>query len=271
MASELSGSDESTLSGSRAAQRQRSGAFATTQWTQVLAARGESLEAKQALCDLCETYYAPVHAFIERAVHGADNARDLTHDFFARLLAGHALDSLDPGRGRFRSYLLGAVKHFLTDVRDRERAAKRGGGQAPISLDRPAGHADAEQGSSPGLQIADPSGLPPDAFFDREWALAVLSLVLTKLGQEAETLSQRERFETLKPWLTGDAAHLSQADAAARLAISPQAVRVAIHRLRASFRQLVKSVIAETVAEEADVSAEIDYLVEALSYARPPS
>jgi RNA polymerase sigma factor (sigma-70 family) len=249
------------------AESRASGVFMTTHWTQVLAARGESPEAKDALRDLCAAYYAPVHAFIRQWRHGADDARDLTHEFFARLLAGHSLDHLESGRGRFRSYLLGAVKHFLSDLHDRGQAAKRGAGSVPMSLDASSSTVRDRDDSSRGWEPADAKAFPPDAFFDGQWALNLLDRVLAVLGREYEQARQTQKFETLKPYLTGDAASLSPSDAGARLGVSATTAKVAIHRLRQRFRQLVKAEIAATVADASEVSAELDYLVQALSYA----
>ena len=138
-------------------------AFRTTHWTQVLAARGESPEARHALRELCEAYYGPVDAFVKRYRHDQDDSRDLTHEFFARLLEGNSLSGIDRTRGRFRSYLLGAVKHFLADQKDCTLADKRGGGQTPRSLNEPIGRNDGDE-----LDPADPRGFPPDAFFDHQ-------------------------------------------------------------------------------------------------------
>ena len=152
--------------------------FRTTRWTGVLAARGESPEARQALRELCEAYYGPVEAFVRRYRGGRDDAGDLTQAFFARLLEGDGLGGVERTRGRFRSYLLGAVKHFLADQAGRSSAEKRGGGQAPQSLDgRP--------GREP-HDVADPHGFPPDAFFDRQWALAVVARAMGVLEAEAQ-------------------------------------------------------------------------------------
>src|SRR5450755_1577390 len=120
-------------------------AFRTTRWTQVLAAIGESAEAKHALRDLCEAYYGPVEAFVRRYRAGHDDARDLTHQFFAKLLEGNGLNGVEPTRGRFRSYLLGAVKHFLSDQVDRTLAEKRGSGQSPQSLHAFSSHDQSER------------------------------------------------------------------------------------------------------------------------------
>jgi len=242
-------------------------AFVTTQWTRVLEARGDSPEAQAALGELCTAYYAPVLAFIRRGRRDEDAARDLTQEFFARLLARHGLDTVQPGRGRFRSFLLGAVKHFLADQRDRASAAKRGGGQTSLSLDASTG--DTTHGGS-GMnaalpQIADPTAAVPDAFFDRQWALTILDRALAALAAEHQATGKGEQFEALKPWLTGDTEQLSQAEAARRLDVNEGAVKVAIHRLRKRFRELVKAEIAQTVGADGDVQAELNYLLEVLS------
>lgn len=251
----------------RSAESRTSGGFKTTHWTQVLAARGESPEAKDALQELCAAYYSPVDAFIRQWRHGADDARDLTHEFFARLLAGQSLNQVERGRGRFRSYLLGAVKHFLSDLRDRERAAKRGGGTAPLSLDStsvPGGDVD---DSAAGWEPADARGFPPDAYFDRQWALNLLDRVLAALAQEHEQAGKTQEFGVLKPYLTGDTTATSPSDAAASLGISAGAAKVAIHRLRKRFRQLVRAEITATVADVDDIRSEMDYLIQALACA----
>lgn len=251
----------------RSAESRTSGGFKTTHWTQVLAARGESPEAKDALQELCAAYYSPVDAFIRQWRHGADDARDLTHEFFARLLAGQSLNQVERGRGRFRSYLLGAVKHFLSDLRDRERAAKRGGGTAPLSLDStsvPGGDVD---DFAAGWEPADARGFPPDAYFDRQWALNLLDRVLAALAQEHEQAGKTQEFGVLKPYLTGDTTATSPSDAAASLGISAGAAKVAIHRLRKRFRQLVRAEITATVADVDDIRSEMDYLIQALACA----
>jgi RNA polymerase sigma-70 factor (ECF subfamily) len=191
----------------------------------------------------------------------------LTHEFFARLLAGHALDQLDRGRGRFRSYLLGAVKHFLLDQRDRERAAKRGGGMSPISLDAASAPGADVGDSAAGWEPADASGFPPDAFFDRQWALNLLNRVLVTLTDEHKQAGKTREFEILKPYLTGDAAASSPSDAAAALGVSAGAAKVTIHRLRERFRQLVRTEITATVADVNHVRSEMDYLIQALACA----
>ncbi|MCX6924294.1 MAG: sigma-70 family RNA polymerase sigma factor [Verrucomicrobia bacterium] len=232
-------------------------AFVTTQWTQVLEARGDSPEAKAALSDLCAAYYTPVFAFIRRNAPDEDTARDLTQEFFARLLARHGIDSVEPQRGRFRSFLLGAVKHFLADMREHAHRLKRGAGQSLESI---------EPGTdtSPGLQLPDPNAPSPEREFDRKWALTLLDRALNALAQEHEASGKADQFEALKPWLIGDTENISQAEAAARLGLNEGAVKVAIHRLRRRFREFIKNEISRTVGDCAQVDEELHYLLEAL-------
>jgi RNA polymerase sigma-70 factor (ECF subfamily) len=235
-------------------------AFVTTQWTRVLAARGDSPEAQAALGDLCAAYYAPVLAFLRWSGRNEDAARDLTQEFFARLLARGGLDTLERGRGRFRSFLLGALKHFLADQFDRSRAAKRGSGQEHLPLD-----AGSAGDTTMALQISDPAAVVPDAFFDRQWALTILDRALAALAAEHQAVGKAAQFEALKPWLTGDTEKLSQAEVARQLDLNEGAVKVAIHRLRKRFRELVRAEIAQTVGDGAEVQTELSYLLEVLS------
>ena len=235
-------------------------AFVTTQWTRVLAARGDSPEAQAALGDLCAAYYAPVLVFLRRSGRDEEAARDLTQEFFTRLLARGGLDTVERGRGRFRSFLLGALKHFLADQFDRARAAKRGSGQEPLSLE-----ASSSGDTTAALQIPDPAAVVPDTFFDRQWALTILDHALAALGAEHHSDGKAAQFEALKPWLTGDSEKLSQAEVARQLDLNEGAVKVAIHRLRKRFRDLVKAEIARTVGDGADVQEELSYLLEVLS------
>ncbi len=235
-------------------------AFVTTQWTQVLAARGDSPAAQAALGELCAAYYAPVLAFLRRSGRDEHTARDLTQEFFTRLLARGGFTTVMPGRGRFRSFLLGAVKHFLADQHDRASAAKRGGGLTPVPLASP-GDGD----TTATLQVADPSVTVPDAFFDRQWALTLLERTLAALAAEHQAAGKADQFETLKPWLTGDAHAIAPAEAARRLKLNDSALKVAIHRLRKRFRELVKAEIARTLDAGAEVQTELNYLLEVLS------
>ena len=236
------------------------GQFAPTRWTQVLQARGQSAEAQAALGELCAACWQPVFSFIRHAGRDEETARDLTQEFFARLLACHGLDTVELGRGRFRSFLLGAVKHFLADEHDRAQAAKRGGGQMVVSIEAGVGSSTTAE-----LQIPDPAGLVPDTVFDQQWALTLVERALNVLAGEFAAGGKAEQFETLKLWLLGEVESLSQADAARRLGLTEGAAKVAIHRLRKRFRELVKSEITQTVDDTAQVQEELRYLLEVLS------
>ena len=231
--------------------------FATTQWTRVLEACGNSPDAKAALSDLCAAYYGPVFAFIRWHAPDEEAARDLTQEFFARLLAQEGLGPLDPQRGRFRSYMLRAVKHFLANMHKHARRLKRGGGQPVVSIN-------AGTDTSPGLQLPDPKASSPDREFDRKWALALLNRALTALAAENEAAGKSDLFQALKPWLTGDSEDLSQADAGHALGMNESAVKVAVHRLRRRFRDAIKIEIARTVNEGPQVDEELHYLLDAL-------
>jgi len=225
----------------------------------VLRARGESAESRAALSELCGNYYQPVLRFLRRDGRDEDNARELAHDFFQRVLAGRGFDGADPVRGRFRSYLLGALKHFLSDARERAQRQKRGGGMVPESLDATAG-----TDTSPGWQVADADDPNSDAGFDREWALAVMERALGALRDEFVESGRAEQFDILKPWLMGDTPADSQAVAAGQLALSEGAVKVTIHRLRKRFREVVRLEVAQTLRDPALVDEELRHLVEAL-------
>lgn len=224
----------------------------------MLASRGDSVAAKAALSDLCAAYYAPVVAFLRAEGRGEDAARELAHEFFERVLGRQSLGGADPARGRFRSYLLGALKHFLADARDRAGAAKRGGGEPPLPLD-------AGTDTSTSVELADVNSPAPGREFDRKWALTVLERALTALAAAHADTGERKHFETLKPWLTGETADISQADAARALGMNDGAVKVAIHRLRKRFRELVKAEIAQTLADPEQVADELRCLMEVLA------
>ena len=168
----------------------RTSPFAPTRWTLVLRARGESNESRAALSELCEAYYQPVLRFLRHEGRDEDAAREIAHDFFARVLAGGGFGGADPERGRFRSYLLGALKHFLADERAQAQRLKRGGGIAPISLEASAG-----TDTSPGLQVEDPGAANRDAYFDREWALTIMDRALAELQTEFATAGKADQFE----------------------------------------------------------------------------
>ncbi len=232
--------------------------FHDTRWTLVSRSRGSDTQAAAALSELCEAYYAPVVAFLRRDGRDEDMARELAHDFFAKLLAGGAIEGADPLRGRFRSYLLAALKHFAADQRDRAHAAKRGGGQIHAVIE-------AESvATGAGLQIADATVEAPDAAFDRQWALTLLARALATLEAEMRDSGKSAYFDTLKPWLTAEADAIPQAEAAEKLNMNVESVKVAIHRLRKRFRDAVKAEIAQTVSDSTTVREELDALMAAL-------
>jgi RNA polymerase sigma-70 factor (ECF subfamily) len=186
----------------------------------------------------------------------------LTQGFFAQILHRGGFASVTPGRTRFRSYLLGALKHFLADQRKRDQRLKRGGGQRPEPLQAPPAET---RETSLAIQVADPTGWPPDSYFDREWALTVMQRALEALHREFAADGRADEFAALKPWLAGETPTLSQPEAAARLGMSEGAVKVAIHRLRKRFRELVRLELAQTVEDETEVEPELKYFVEVLA------
>ncbi len=223
----------------------------------MIEARGPSPEAQAALGELCEAYYEAVFGFIRRSAPEND-ARDLTQEFFRRMLAGPGFTTADPQRGRFRSFLLGAVKHFLADVHDHAHRLKRGGGQAHLPLD-------AETDTSIGLQVPDLQAAAPDREFDRKWALTLLNRVLMELTAEHSDSDKADQFEVFKPFLTGDHEAVSQAEAARQAGMTEGAAKVAIHRLRRRFRELIKREIQQTLADPSEASDELAVLLDALS------
>lgn len=222
--------------------------FNPTCWTLVLNARGDSAEAKVALSDLCAAYYQPVIAFLRREGRSDDSSRELAHAFFAGILES-GLGAPEQARGRFRSYLLGALNHFLSKGREASSAAKRGGDLEHVPL---ASGAD----TSPGFQM--PGVLDDTLAFDREWALALIGRSLARL--EMEHAEKEDLFIALKPWLDGSST-ASQAEAAQALGMSETAVKVAIHRLRVRFRELIRAEIAATVSDPADIAGELSHLI----------
>ncbi len=228
--------------------------FHTTRWTEVARAKGESAEGRRALAELCQVYYEPVETFLRCELRDADAARELAHDFFAEMLAGGTIANAEPGRGRFRSYLLGAVKHFLFHQRQSARRLKRGGGAEKISLD---------DAGAPAL--ADGGALLPDAAFDRQWAVTVVGRALELLQSECAAEGREEFFNRVKPWLTGEAARGDQVALAVSCGLTATALKVAVHRLKRRFRQLLKAEVAGTLDDPSMVEEEMRALFAALS------
>ncbi len=231
--------------------------FATTHWSLVVAAHPEAASesrARDALAELCRAYWYPLYAFVLYRGYSPDDAQDLTQSFFTRILESGGFASADPERGRFRSYLLGAMKHFLANEWHRARAKKRGGGAIIIELD--ALDLAARQALEP-VSSGD-----PDAGFDREWAQESIARALECLRRESRDRGKGEAFETLKGNLTGE--EPAHEECAAKLGMSEGAVKVAVHRLRQRYREILRAEIAKTVADPADIDDEMRHLVNAL-------
>jgi RNA polymerase sigma-70 factor (ECF subfamily) len=234
------------------------GLFATTHWSVVLAAgREESPQAAEALGKLCRTYWYPLYAYIRRRGHSPEDAQDLTQEFFARLLEKHSVAGADREKGRFRSFLLGALKHFLADEKDKAEAKKRGGGRTIISLEQAC--AEERFGAEPADELS------PDKIFDRRWALTVLEQATTRLRAQYQGEGQAQLFDSLKSYVTGERAALSYAEAAARLGLSESAVKSAIYRLRRRYHGLVREEVAQTVADPKELEEEIRHLMAVFS------
>lgn len=238
-------------------------AFATTRWTMVLGAASgsDTTRAGLALEELCRTYWRPIYGFVRRQGHSAHDAQDLTQEFFRRLLAGGSLGGVDPARGRFRSFLLASLKHFLANEWDKVRTLKRGGGVSLVPLEAAdlAGDTDAEGGPAAG------TGVTPERTFDRQWALALLDRVLARLREEHVAAGKTAFFEHLRPTLTADRTVLPYAVLGTQLGLSEGAVKVAVHRLRQRYRELLREEIADTVGSRSQVEEELRDLFAALS------
>jgi len=228
--------------------------FHTTHWTVVLAAREKNGSvAREALACLCSTYWYPLYAFIRRQGSSPHEAEDLTQGFFFHFLERHALGSVQPAAGKFRSFLLACLKNFLANERERAHAQRRGGGRAPFSLDS----ADAETRYS--LEPADQR--TPEVVFERRWAFAVLERTMTVLRYEYVTAGKSALFEAFQSFLPGGHGDTSRADLAAKRGVSVGAIDVAIHRLRQRFGVLLRQQVALTVSSDAEVEEEIRYLI----------
>jgi RNA polymerase sigma-70 factor (ECF subfamily) len=236
----------------------RAGRFATTRWSLVLAA-GQKTDARsaEALGNLCEMYWYPVYAFIRRQGYRPEEVADLTQEFFARVLEKNYFHDADPARGRFRAFLCASIRHFLSNERDRARTLKRGGNQLPISLD-----VETAEGT---YRIEPRDDLTPEKLFDRRWALILLERVLARLRDNHVSAGKGEMFDRLKGFLTGDSTGVPYAEVAKALGMTEGAVKVAVHRLRRQFRDTLMQEIAETVSDPADIDAEIEYLLKAVS------
>jgi RNA polymerase sigma factor (sigma-70 family) len=232
--------------------------FTTTHWSLVDAARPDAVSqtrARAALEELCRAYWYPLYAFVRGRGYSADDAQDLTQAFLARIIETGGLAAADRARGRFRSYLLGALKHFLANEWHRAQTQKRGGRVKFIEWDA----LDPEARYAENATTSDDS----EYAFDRAWALETIATALQTLRDEMALAGKGEQFEWLKGSLTGRE-ELPRDRIAARLEMSAGAVKVAVHRLRQRYRMLLRAAIAETVSNEADLDEEMHYLVAVL-------
>jgi len=231
--------------------------FATTRWTLVLAAAdSRSPDAEAALATLCETYWSPVYAFVRRSGRSDEDARDLTQAFFARMMERSYLRAARPERGRFRSFLLASVRHFLSDARDHAAAMKRGGGVPHVPLG-----ARADSDGAPAIDVA--SGDTPEQAFERRWALATVEAAVARVAAEYARAAKSGLFDTLKPAIDGED-RIDYAAAARALNCSEGAARVAVHRLRRHVAAALRLTLAETVADQSDVDDELRFLMSVL-------
>ncbi|MGA2067647.1 MAG: sigma factor [Thermoguttaceae bacterium] len=232
--------------------------FAATHWTVVLAAAGgeSPSRAGEAMAELCRTYWYPLYAYVRRRKYEAHEAEDLTQEFFARLMAKNYLADADRRKGKFRAFLLTALKHFLANEWDRSRSLKRGGGQVVISLDTRT--AESRYGREPF------HNLTPERLFERQWALTVLERVLAGLQAEFAAEGKQTIFDGLKQLLTADRPSAGYGQVAGELGMTEGAVKTAAHRLRRRYRDLLRREIAHTVACPEEIDEEIRYLLSCL-------
>lgn len=232
--------------------------FVTTHWSVVLTAgRSDTTRAHDALARLCQAYWHPLYAYVRRLGHAPSDAQDLTQEFFARLLAKNYLADADESRGRFRSFLLTALKHFLANEWDKARARKRGGGRLPVPIDFGSAETNCH------FEPADTT--TPEKIFERRWALTLLEQVLRRLREEYVRAGREKLFEQLKPTLTETSRAVRYAEIATRLEMTEGAVKVAVHRLRLRYREVLRAEIADTVASPAEVEDELRNLFAALA------
>jgi RNA polymerase sigma-70 factor (ECF subfamily) len=234
------------------------GRFVATHWSVVLAAASEdSQEAAAALETLCRQYWYPLYAFVLRSGRTAADAEDIVQSFFSNFLAKRFLHHADRQRGRFRTFLLASLKHFMANQWQRERAIKRGGGIPAFSLE--------QLGPEELYTREDAHSLTPEQFFDRAWALRVLAFVRDKLRKDYVRRGQAERFRLLESFLPGEASELTYAEAGRQLGLTEGSVKAEVHRLKGRYRTHLRAAVMPTVARLEDVDAELRELRGALS------
>jgi RNA polymerase sigma-70 factor (ECF subfamily) len=221
------------------------------------AGRKSSPQSDRALGDLCQTYWFPLYAYVRRKGHSKEDAEDLVQAFFAKFLEKNYLEGLSAERGKFRAFLLASLKHFLANEWDKSQRQKRGGGAQHLSLDW--------QSADEKFKLEPPDITSPDRIYDREWALALLEHVITRLRAECEADGKAQLFEQAKGYLLVGEAAIPYADAAKFLGLDEGAVRVAVHRLRKRYRELLRDEIAQTLDDPAQAAEELRSLQAALT------
>jgi RNA polymerase sigma factor (sigma-70 family) len=219
-----------------------------------LAARdGSDTEARRALEVLCGTYWEPLYAYLRHQGYSADEARDLIQGYFTVLLEKDFLADVDPAKGRFRSFLLVSLRHFVAHERDRARAEKRGGQTTILSLD--------VEGAERRFGLQSPAGMTPEEVFEQRWAVTIMNRALTRLRKDSAESGRAPQFEVLRQYLTSAEASVSYREAARELGMTEGAVKMAVHRLRQRFGQVLRAEVAETVVDPADVEDELRQLL----------
>ena len=239
-------------------------AFVTTRWSLILSAAnstGDAEKAHIALAELCRTYWRPIFSFVCRRGYSTEDAQDLTQDFFVMMLEGNWLQHADENRGRFRSLLLKSLQNFLSHAREKNHAHKRGGNVQFVSWDDWMAEAPSKISISPRVLET----LPAERLFDLRWAVTVVEHALRRLGEECEAKGRRRLFDALSVHLTAERADMSYTDLATNLGVAESVIKKQLHNLRERYRWLLRAEVAHTVADHADVDAEIRYLCATLA------
>lgn len=232
--------------------------FLTTRWTMVMTAQKEtSCESRQALEGICQTYWLPLYAYVRRRVNCKQDAEDLTQEFFCQFLKGNWIDDVDRSKGKLRSFLITALKHFMAKDMRKKTAKKRGAGKHPISID---------PGLAEGLYTAgQETDLDPEQLFEHQWALTLLQLTMDNLEREYADAGKEKEFTALKQGLVMANKALDYSELAERLGCNEGAARVGVHRLRKKFRERYREQVAQTLPDGADIDQEMRFLVESLA------
>jgi len=238
--------------------REQRGWFATTHWSMVVSAgRDDGPESREALEKLCESYWIPLYSYVRRCGHGQDDAQDLTQEFFARIIANNRIARADQQKGRFRSFLLTALKNFLSDEWDKTKALKRGGGIQFVPMQFDTGEA---------VYVQEPvDSTTPEQIFERRWALTLLDRVLARLSSEYASTGKTELFAALSPCLVGERTSQPYAELAFKLGTTENTIKSAVHRLRNRYRLILREEIGNTVSSEQDIDDELRYLFTVLA------